>query len=562
MKLAAMYSLRPALRTQFSFSRTSLLPVDESIQCFGAHFGGGTDVQTDASFFSYKNCVCRSGYHGKPPQCRKCDGTLSHAQCSFSSDALVETLDPGKAFALSGNILADAGYYASPSVDYESQMQNAGYPAIMELCPLTSGTSPCVQTVTRPCSLGYSGRLCSKCENGYYALGAICTACPAVGTAERVLFVALLIACSVVIVVWSLFSGQTAGSTAKVLIFFTQGLSFLPSPLPMRVYHAVNLGFGIVLFPFVSDSCFFPSDDPVLAGLLQAAVLPAGVCGGVLSLYTAGRVTLFLRRRSQAAVLTGWLDRCCRSCCFLLVFFYMFMTRKILTPLTCERDAGDGEEYLTALPFAKCSSTDRGIASILLVTHVIGLPVAMIFICRRLMRQPDFKERALYIFAVLFGGYAPRMRYFEAFYLLRRVSFVAAASLIPTFSALGSLSVALILGISLVLTSRFQPFRSSTDNLWDISSLSLLLVNVVANVRTRVAGTYGLEAMGVVLLVLNALLIALMILALSSRILLKVAGTIRHWVSMRIGNQNVGRIRSCDALSLEMEPIIKQPLLE
>jgi hypothetical protein len=185
----------------------------------------------------------------------------------------------------------------------------------------------------------------------------------------------------------------------------------------------------------------------------------------------------------QAAVLTGWLDRCCRSCCFLLVFFYMFMTRKILTPLTYEPDAGDGEEYLTALPFAKCPSTDRGIASILLVTHVIGLPVAMIFICRRLMRQPDFKERALYIFAVWFGGYAPRMPYFEAFYLLRQVSFVAAASLIPTFSALGSLSGSLILGISLVLSSRFQPFQLSTDNLWDISSLSLLLVNVVANVR-------------------------------------------------------------------------------
>lgn len=495
-------SLSPAFRSRVSFDPATLFAYSNEMTCYQATFGESLAVKVDPSFFDYLNCQCRSGYYGKPPDCRQCISS-EFAHCSFPSTVDVSSVPVNTSLQLSGNILAVEGYFASPSVSYVDQMNNVSYPQLVELCrePVPA-LSSCMATATGgPCREGYTGRLCSQCMEGYFASGVKCFSCPAPGSAGLILYGMLLVVLVASLIVGSFVLGGSSGGLFKILLFFGQGLSYTRTPMPSALFFTSGMASSYLLFPVAAGvECFF-SDWTFVKQYVGALLLPLILVAVVFFIW--------LLRPSKPP---KWMARCLRSGVFLLVVTYMFVTTIIFLPLFCEQDPGDMEYYFVTLPYHRCSTGLQISSALLFVVYVVGLPLAIsVFLWRSgVLRSPTGHPRVRYMFSLVLAPYRSSMQFWDLVSFGRNISFVFAFSISP-FSALSTMLVCFVLSISAVLQAMFLPYDVSYHNHLASTSFLLLLANYVLRLKAQVLGTTELDVAGSLLFGGNLLLVALLV---------------------------------------------------
>eukprot|EP00762_Andalucia_godoyi_P008874 ANDGO_07771.mRNA.1 Putative leucine-rich repeat-containing protein DDB_G0281931 len=490
---------------QFQYDGTSSYPYSTSMSCVQAKVGR-LAFQADPAFFDYQNCVCRPGFYGKPPTCTRC---LSNADCSFSNEAAIPYGNMSIAFRESGNVLAQKGYYASPSVTYMEMMNNQSYPNSIEICPL-AGTdlTACDATPAGPCKTGYEGRLCSACSTGHFRTGDRCALCPnSVGLAIFAIFVILA---AIGLVAWSFFVGSSSSGLVKVLLFFWQALFFIRAPMTSGMYVFTHGASATTTTTVAGPECFFSSWDytagytlsvraPLFAVFLVAVIWCVGVCR---------------LRRSSTLVRNHWMDRCRRSAIFLFLFLFMSAISAILASLSCTTDAGDGKSYLVFYPNERCSSGLQAASAVLFVLYVGVIPGLLAYFLWRsgvLSENAKPDTRRMYVYSLLFGSYRPNRRWWEALVTVRRILFVAAYVTIPPLSEYRTMLVASILVAAASVQAVASPYHRNVENSLEIISLGILLVNLMCSVQSQVLGVQDVDGAGTIVFLMNIAFSAVLI---------------------------------------------------
>lgn len=499
------------------YDLSSLYSMDFSTTCFQANIKNSSlQVLVDPSFFAYSNCQCRPGYYGKPPNCQPCMGTLTNAQCSFTSEdkASTFTRDPAAAWNSSGNIIAADGYYATPSFTYEEMMINVGYPIYIQPCR-GGGTdeTPCMSSSERPCEEGYTGRLCSACAKSYFLAGEACYECPTGGL--LVAFGVVIFLLVALLFAWSLFISLEASGMVKVLMLFLQGLFFIHVPMPKALNFVESTGESAFITSLAGPECFVSewSFDRTYA---VSVLTPWIALLIVMGIWAVGRVVQQIRWQSVLQK-KKWTDRCRRSAIFFLLFSYMGTTKTILTPLACEKDPGDSQSYMISLPYHKCSSSLTAVSVVLFVLYVIGLPALLTWmVIRSDVLKKGAGTRRNFVLALLFESYHPRARFWELVVSARRVIFALAFAAVAERSAIQSFLVMAVLGCTLVLQDTVRPFHETSENVLEMVEVANLAINYVISIKTQAVGITDSGAVGILLFVINISFVVVSILVMVS----------------------------------------------
>eukprot|EP00762_Andalucia_godoyi_P006226 ANDGO_01672.mRNA.1 Putative leucine-rich repeat-containing protein DDB_G0281931 len=500
-------SLTESNQRLFVFNASSAYIFSQSLSCFVAEARGVT-VQTDPEFYNYRYCVCRPGFFGKPPNCSRC--LSSNAECSFPDEDVILRLDATTAWNDSGNVVPLEGYYASPPVSLSEMESNTAYPHAIELC-LLAGTdlTPCKPSpeTGSNCAEGYTGRLCASCSQRYFRTGDRCVSCPENGT--LIVFGIFICACIVGWIVWSFFVGSSSSGIVKVLTFFLQSLFFVRTPMPSNLYVFTHSGASIASFSFAGPECFFRGWG-FKESYTVAVVCPVAACLLVLAIWGTGTAFRVGKRQSERrrSLEQRWLDRCLRACIFLLMFLFMPAIRAILSPLSCAQDAGDGRYYIRYFPDVECSTALQTVSAILLVLYIAAIPGLLSFAVIRSRALAGKDLRSMYIFSLLFSSYRPGCRWWELVVTFRRILFIGAFVTLPRLSVFMPLMVCLVLTASGVFQATASPFESRFENIAEITSLALLIVNIACSMQSQILGASNVDSAGAVLFVLNASFVA------------------------------------------------------
>jgi Leucine-rich repeat (LRR) protein len=248
-------TLEEGTQALFHFASSSAYPFTSSIMCYQATVQDQRlSVTADPSFYSFKNCVCRPGFYGKPPNCQPC--LSANAQCPFPSDSIAFSLDPTTAWNQSGNVFAHAGFYSTPNIPIERQSLDESYPkAVLQCAHAGTDISPCQPSGSSICQSGYEGRLCSKCSKGFFVSGDRCFACP---TGETlVLFGLTVIVVALLLLIASFHVGGSSSGFTKILLFFVQALYFIRASMPSGLYAAAGSASSFSLASAAGPECFF-----------------------------------------------------------------------------------------------------------------------------------------------------------------------------------------------------------------------------------------------------------------------------------------------------------------
>eukprot|EP00762_Andalucia_godoyi_P008173 ANDGO_07437.mRNA.1 LRR receptor-like serine/threonine-protein kinase FLS2 len=485
---------------RFSFVPSTSYPYSTNMTCLQSVVDHYLIFQADPSFFDYENCVCRSGYYGKPPNCQRC---MANAECSFQDEAQIPFGNMSLAYAQSGNVLADPGYYASPPVTWLQMMNNESYPKSIEICA-QSGTdlTPCQATQDRPCKAGYEGRLCAGCSPGNFRAGERCIECPS--SEGLIIFAAVVFLVALSLLLWSFFVGSSSSGLVKVIVFFWQALFFIRAPMSQSLYVFSNSVSTTSMLSVAGPECFFKHWDyytnytfTVTAPIF--AVLIVGL------LWMFGMAWIFIRRLPRSAWKL-WIDRCRRSAIFLYVFLFMSAISTVLAPLSCATDPGDGKKYMLFYPDQQCLPLMQAVSSGVLLIYAILVPGSLSFFVWRsgvLSKNVKPDTRRMYVYSLLFGSYKDNRRWWELVITIRRILFVVAYVTIPRLSEHRTMLVAGVLVIAAILQSVASPYRRNLENAVEITSLGLLLVNLVCSVQSQVLGVQDVVGAGTIVFLLN-----------------------------------------------------------
>eukprot|EP00762_Andalucia_godoyi_P007138 ANDGO_01823.mRNA.1 putative leucine-rich repeat receptor-like protein kinase At1g35710 len=483
---------------QFQYDGATNYPYSTSMSCVQAKVGR-LALQADPAFFDFENCVCRPGFYGKPPHCTRC---LSNADCSFHTEADIPYGNMLIALRESGNMLAQKGYYASPSVTYLQMMNNQSYPKAIEICPL-AGTdwTQCDATPAGPCKSGYEGRLCSTCSSGYFRIGDRCTECPT--SAGLAFFGVFAILAVTGLIAWSFFVGSSSSALVKVLVFFWQALFFIRTPMTSGLYIFTHGASSTTMVTVAGPECFFTTWDYTASYTLAVTAPWFALCLVVL-IWCVGTFRL---RRASALSRKRWIDRCRRSAIFLFMFLFMSAISAVLASLSCTTDAGDGKSYLVFYPDERCSAMLQAVSAILFAVYVVVIPgVLACFVWRSGVLSGTAKPdtRRMYVYSLLFGSYKSNRRWWELVVMLRRILFVAAYVTVPSLSEYRTMLVACLLVVAESLQAIASPYHRSVENSVEIISLGILLVNLACSVQSQVLAVQDVDGAGTIVFLLNS----------------------------------------------------------
>eukprot|EP00762_Andalucia_godoyi_P007417 ANDGO_07793.mRNA.1 Receptor-like protein kinase 2 len=503
-------SFSSSVGSLFVLNATTAYPYSVSLMCYLPNIGGSRLLaQVDPTFFSYKNCVCRPGFFGKPPDCHPC---LQNGICSFSSEDVITQLNPATAWNLSGSIIAADGYYASPDVSISDMQHDISYPRFLESCayagtdltpckPSSSGADSCVE--------GYEGRLCSACSDGYFRSGDLCEACP--DFAELVLFGMLVFFVVCCLFAWSFVVDNASSGLVKVFVFFWQAVFYIRSPMPKTMYIFTQETSSSVSFTLAGPECFFGSWGFVDRYVLSV-VSPAIAVAVVFLIWAAGALKMKMSegagRPAPASQWTAWIDRCWRSVIFWIMLLLMPAFSTVLAPLSCVKDEGDHKEYLVYYPFEECSVNLQIASSFLLLLYGVVTPCCLSYLLWKsgaLSERVQVDPRKLLVYSMLFGSYRRKCRWWEIMVTARRMLFVAFFVTIPPLSEYRSLTVSMLLVLSCCVQAITCPYHNDQENYAEISALSLLIVNLVCSIQSQVIHVSDVNGAGVFIFVLNML---------------------------------------------------------
>eukprot|EP00762_Andalucia_godoyi_P006255 ANDGO_01633.mRNA.1 LRR receptor-like serine/threonine-protein kinase GSO1 len=496
---------------QFSFDPTTSYPYSTNMSCVQAVVGR-LAFQADPVFFDYENCVCRPGFYGKPPQCLPC---LPNAICSFGNEADIPYDNMTLAFAESGNVIAQVGYYASPPVTFEQMMNNKSYPKVIEICAL-AGTdlTACDGSRDGFCKQGYEGRLCSGCSSGYFRTGDRCFSCP--DPVALVFFGIFVLLVVIGLFVWSFFIGSSSSSgLLKIFLFFWQALFFIRTPMPSGLYVFTHGSSSASTLILAGPECFFRNWTDT-SNFILAVCAPVCAVAVVFCIWVIGLLRL---RSVSPQVRHKWMDKCFRSSIFWYLFLFMSAVSAALAQLSCVTDPGEDKSYLLFHPNEECSPSLQVISSIVVVFYAVLIPAFLSYLVWNSGALSDVSSsdpREMYVCSLIFRSYRPSRRWWELVVTLRRMLFVLAFVTISPLSEYRIFLVSSVLVASGIVQAMAAPYQHPMGNSMEIISLGILLVNLVCSVQSQVLAVEDVDGVGTMVFLLNTGFSAVLITMLAS----------------------------------------------
>jgi len=150
---------------------------------------------------------------------------------------------------------------------------------------------------------------------------------------------------------------------------------------------------------------------------------------------------------------------------------YMSLINLAVTALDCQDRAIAGVTYLSADLSVECytgahSAVVVGAVGVLVIVGV-GLPVSIVLAFRGSAERPSLR--------FLSDGYKPRLRWWEATVLIRKMALVMTASLVQDASSQVAAAI-FVLVPALVLQMRFWPFVEPRFNILEAMSVSTMII--------------------------------------------------------------------------------------
>ena len=481
-------------------------------------------IRLDPTFYDYKYCVCDDGFYGDNGLCKKC---MKSGSCRRPSFSALDDLRPNV-------MLVSRGYWPSPDPQNATHLVKCPVPSACnptDSCTCRLDTSaedihasrhrPSVSSLPTACNHscichpGNTDRFCSRCQEGFYKLGALCFQCKKGDLTYYYMFIPLF-AVSFLVLLWSYFyfnfrplkwfavtavhfllmlimmlleflpawvfklnlvvfvlcmtsRGKAARSLINIAVFYTQTLDFMVSSVdvwPRKVMAAQNYLSSYWNLYFPSISCDLPSLFTPVGKFAFLLLLPV-VCLAVVGLYF---VVMWIidKFRPNERRMENVHFRCRQSTFFCLNFSYFPIVKQTLSILRpCHSD--QNVFYMPSSPWIECTShtysklTVLGIFSA--VFYVTGFPLVVIslmiyFFPKRSFMRPEDRKRLDVWLGPVYLSYKPKCQsYFEVFMLLRRLILAIALSMISSSSTLQTFVVWLVLMQSAITHLCLQPYK-------------------------------------------------------------------------------------------------------
>eukprot|EP01059_Diplonema_ambulator_P019524 TRINITY_DN3290_c0_g1_i1.p1 TRINITY_DN3290_c0_g1~~TRINITY_DN3290_c0_g1_i1.p1 ORF type:complete len:1385 (+),score=172.73 TRINITY_DN3290_c0_g1_i1:42-4157(+) len=458
--------------------------------------GVATDIifKVDPSYYDYAHCKCSKTFWGVPPNCKPC---IDNAICP-GGDA----------------ILIPAGYYPSPETNPTHVLQC--YDDAVDSNPCNSKNK-----IPWECDDGYSGRLCGRCESGFYSVGRRCAVCPADSGIIGLMVIIILLCLLILVAIKKWAKQQQLLDLLRLLVFFAQvqavllsGSSFL---WPVTVKSSLG---GPLQYAMVSPSilsCLAGLSWFSFEGSVTSIALVCGFWAVLLAMFLFGgwfmlrthvlnirrsRLGGYALQQTSSASLTtpvkfieadpsapdypGILISVCKIAMLGTSFLYLPVTVACLAVFQCETDVSNGKRYMVYAPDTECSSSDHNydlmyrVSLALIPTVVAGLPISLCIICY-ILRDPVKRRSVAYkqMFEFLHSMYKDDCYWYFVVAVLRRLLVAVAVSVVPKESKIGLPLLLVFLASFYAHHKAYMPLRVPLMNTLETYSLATMLATYV-----------------------------------------------------------------------------------
>eukprot|EP01028_Stygiella_incarcerata_P003519 TRINITY_DN1711_c0_g1_i2.p2 TRINITY_DN1711_c0_g1~~TRINITY_DN1711_c0_g1_i2.p2 ORF type:complete len:587 (-),score=111.79 TRINITY_DN1711_c0_g1_i2:146-1906(-) len=447
---------------------------DEPYQCYNVR--GKEEAFTldvDDSCFEYELCFCDSSYYGTPPNCKPCPLT---AVCP---GLIGTTNDPYVIRQTSGMMFATTGYWASPP--YTPKEQSVGkYPSHFLPCAGNGDDITCrphLSEYEKTCEDGYSDRLCSKCESGYFSSSLGCTKCPT--GAIKWVILSLVVCALLAILVTAFLFGEESSGFLKILVFYVQIMAGIDFPMVNAVQHLMRANGEFSNIRFLGPECFIDGWEFIDHYYLNLA-MPLLSCVTILLIFLVGIV--FASKRGSCR---EWRVKCFRALVFLIYIGYMGTTSEILRPLACEEDPGLHERFLVSVPYQKCEPTIQFISVIAVIFYVVMLPIIVTYLA--------YRHRKTRVYTLLHLSYRSDFKFWELIITGRRILFSISVMLIGIRSMFMVLyTMGLFLG-TIVIQALCNPYHTRQENTMETVTLVVAAITFSVSMESAVPEVRGID---------------------------------------------------------------------
>ncbi|PRP89269.1 hypothetical protein PROFUN_02143 [Planoprotostelium fungivorum] len=489
------------------------------------------EVHIDASYYNYTFCRCTPGYVLRDGECHSCP---QNSYC------------PG---GQNNSVIIQPGYFPLPS--------SSDVRAVVKCRDTSLNGNPCNPdgSANFHCDIGYTGRLCSDCEDKYFHSGNQCLPC------RHYLFylsiVGFVLMGSALLIYVAVVQAESWNrSTVTILVFYMQTTGYLLSNGFFPI--SDNTGFlsaiySTSFFRMMGFECYNQSFT-YFYKYLVVVTTPLYVIFLVLLVVTVS--TFFIRRRYRQEKNVHIFERV-RSWAFRLGVYtlkllYFPVTVKIFSIYNCVRDPISEQQYLNDALYLPCSGSSYRSALaasvVLCIFFSFGLIALLFFFLRRYRPTGPLGEHWIsQQLGVLYLCYRPKRYYIEVYFIYRRLSFAVITAMVeaesPQLSALTIINCV----ISLVVQVALTPFAHQTDNYLELASLSIITISYIISVLEERIGFPGVgnQLVQWILFLVNVIFVAI------------TGGLILYSLSKRLIPESIRRrirlLRSTEISKFELE---------
>lgn len=338
------------------------------------------------------------------------------------------------------------------------------------------------------CEKGYSGDLCSSCEDGYYRSALSCYPCGSIYDGQFLQYYAIALVAVLPIIAFLSYLPPAMSKETVVVVFisFMQTMGLFVNTnmtMPGMIESIVNIGAfanGNALDAAIQCTYRWDSIDlidikmviPILWFLALALLYPLHMAWN----WTMDK--LYIRMIMNPVLVFGCLVRAFTS---VMMIYYLPLTASIMEFFDCI-EVEDGSVRLQRLRSEVCY-TGRHMGAmpkvmIGVLLYVIGLPLVVTFICKTKLKNQN-NEKARVFFGSLSSKYGEKFYSWEVFIMSRKFFSVCCFVLLSTRPALMSLFVVCLCYMSTAASYRYKPYVIEPLNTADVFGYSVIMFLVV-----------------------------------------------------------------------------------
>jgi hypothetical protein len=312
-----------------------------------------------------------------------------------------------------------------------------------------------------PCSTGYSGSLCSDCDQGFFRLIGLCRKCLSQGIRYTVLFMIVLL---ILVVVWrTLVSPIQLPQSVKISLFWFQFLSLYPLifdawPAELKVVFDIG-GFFNFDIGYIGIGCDVSRN---FYGVTLFKLFAPILLFVILFAFQSIMERKFLPKSKRMTLLAHIL--------FITNVLSLQMFSTMFQVFNCTHQP-DGTANLLADPSEKCYSqvwiAVAAIDSVLIVFYLTVLPLYLLNEVRH--RGADKDKIIDLLFGQITSSYDSEAKGFEVVRIVFKFFFVLIRDVLGVSKLSKSTLLCLLIAAQTCIESRYRPYKQKYAN--DLSML-------------------------------------------------------------------------------------------